>query len=117
MPRCFVARTRDVAGKAYLTYFSAAGWVYILGWLLSAICARCCEIAMPFVLSLWSDFNVAACEDQELAAGRNVTFGSIDVTDCVLPAELRWVAPDERWTEAKPPQLVKPLCRIRCSKC
>ena len=37
------------------------------------------------VLSLWAAYNVQACSEMAIARGENVTFGSINVNDCVLP--------------------------------
>lgn len=74
--------TGDVSASAYWTYFRAAGWGYFVLFFIASISARACELLMPFILSLWSDYNVAEC--QRLSP-ENVTFGRIDVQDCALP--------------------------------
>ena len=43
------------------------------------------EITMPFVLSLWADYNVQQCKEIALSEGRNVTFGNLNVDNCTLP--------------------------------
>ena len=79
--------TGDVNSSAYWHYLHSMGWWWGAMWVIAGTLQRAAEITMPFVLSMWADYNVRACELQEQAAGRNVTFGNIDTQDCTLPIE------------------------------
>ena len=76
--------TGDVNSSAYWHYLQSMGWWWGVMWVLAGMLQRAAEITMPFVLSLWAAFNVAACQDQYEAMGMNVTFGAIDTDNCTL---------------------------------
>ena len=75
----------DVDSSAYWHYLHNMGWWWGLMWVIAGILQRGAEITMPFVLSLWADYNVQSCKELAEARGENVTFGTINVQNCVLP--------------------------------